>query len=59
MTKPSARKEVGQMIGRTYEGVRYLVKKGLLPVCDNFGRVPRIDIEDVRAYMQGLKHWVS
>jgi hypothetical protein len=47
------------MIGRTYEGVRYLVKKGLLPVCDNFGRVPRIDIEDVRAYMQGLKHWVS
>jgi hypothetical protein len=49
--------EVGQMIGRTKEGVRYLVKSGKLPICDEYGRVPRIHINDVRAYMESIKRW--
>ena len=51
--------EVGQMIGRTYDGVRYLVKQGKLPVCDEFGRVPRVYIGDVRAYMDSIKRWAA
>jgi len=51
--------EVGQIIGRTKEGVRYLVKSGKLPICDESGRVPRIHINDVRAYMDSMKHWAA
>jgi len=51
--------EVGQMIGRTKEGVRYLVKQGKLPVCDEYGRVCRIHVDDVRRYMDGIKRWAA
>ena len=51
--------EVGQIIGRTKEGVRYLVKQGKLPICDECGRVPRVHINDVRKYMDGTKHWAA
>jgi hypothetical protein len=51
--------QVGQMIGRTEEGVRYLVKQGKLPICDEFGRRPRIHIEDVRTYMTSIKRWAA
>lgn len=51
--------EVGQMIGRSKDGVRYLVKQGKLPVCDEFGRVCRIHVDDVRRYMESIKRWAA
>ena len=52
--------QAGQIIGRTKEGVRYLVKNGKLPICDDeTGRVPRIHINDIRIYMDGIKRWAA
>lgn len=51
--------EVGEVIGRTKDGVRYLVRQGKIPICDDSGRVPRVHIDDVHAYMASIKRWAA